>query len=98
MLRLTVEKDAVLLPVKIVPGASRTRCLGEWEGRARIAIAAPPEKGRANEALVKFLAGLLGLHRRDVSVASGHTTPLKTIRIERAAADAIRAALQPVRS
>ena len=87
-----------MLPVKVVPGASRTRCLGEWEGRARIAVAAAPEKGKANAALAAFLAKLLSIRRRDVVVVAGHTSPLKTIRIERVSADAVRAALQPDRS
>ena len=87
-----------MLPVKVVPGASRTRCLGEWEGRARIAVAAAPEKGKANAALAAFLAKLLSVRRRDVVVVAGHTSPLKTIRIERVSADAVRAALQPDRS
>jgi len=72
--------------------------LGEWEGRARIAVAAAPEKGRANVALAAFLAKLLSVRRRDVVVVAGHTSPLKTIRIERVSADAVRAALQPDRS
>jgi uncharacterized protein (TIGR00251 family) len=72
--------------------------LGEWEGRARIAVAAAPEKGKANAALAAFLAKLLSVRRRDVVVVAGHTSPLKTIRIERVGADAVRAALQSVRS
>ncbi len=98
MLKIVEDGDGVLLGVKIVPGASRTRFLGEWRNRARIAVTAPPEKGRANEAIREFLASLLGVSPRSVSVVSGHTNPLKTIRIERLAADALRAALQRARS
>jgi hypothetical protein len=98
VLQLTLEGSAVLLPVKVVPGASRTRFLGEWEGRARIAVAAAPEKGKANAALAVFLAKLLSVRKRDVTVVAGHTSPLKTIRIEGVAGDAVRAVLQPDRS
>ena len=98
VLRLIVEDNAVLLPVKIVPGASRTRFLGEWDGRARIAVAAPPEKGRANRAVLEFLAKRLGVAKKNLSVVAGLTTPLKTIRIDRVTADAVRAALSPGRS
>jgi hypothetical protein len=98
MLQLSETPGGVLLPVKIVPGARRTKYLGEWQGRARIAVAAPPEKGRANEAVVEFLAGLLGLAPRRLAVVSGHAHPLKTIRIEGAAADDVAAALQLPRS
>ena len=84
--------------VKIVPGASRTKYLGEWQGRARIAVAAPPEKGKANKAVVDFVSKLLDINRGQVEVVAGQTNPLKTIRIERVAADMVRAAFQPPRS
>ena len=96
MLQLTLEDEAVLLPVKVVPGASRTRFLGEWEGRARIAVAAAAEKGKANAALASFLAKLLSVRKRDLIVVAGHTSPLKTIRIEGVTVHAVRAALQPL--
>lgn len=98
MLDVTVEDKALLLPVKVVPGARRTRYLGEWNGRARFSVAAPAEKGRANSAAVAFLAELLGVPRRNVTVVTGHLSPLKTIRIDGVAVGALRAALQPGRS
>lgn len=93
-----MNEGASLLPVKVVPGASRTRCMGEWQGRLKVAVAAAPEKGRANEALTEFLAGELGLRKQQVVVSAGHGSPLKTIRIEGASPDAIRAALGLLRS
>jgi len=93
MLKLTAEGDGVVLPVKIVPGASRTRYLGTWKNRAKIAVAAPPEKGKANKALTAFLAELLDVRRTDVTVTAGHTSPLKTVKIHRVTIEAVRAAL-----
>ena len=87
-----------MLGVKIVPGASRTRFLGPWQGRLRIAVAAPPEKGKANKAVVEFLSEMLGIDRRQIAVVAGQTSPLKTIRIEGATAAGIEAALKPRRS
>lgn len=84
--------------MKVVPGASRTKFLGEWQGRARIAVAAPPEKGKANQAVVDFLSEQFGVHRRQITVVAGHTNPLKTIRIDGVGADAVKAALKPGRS
>lgn len=98
MLNLIVEENAVLLPVKVVPGASRTRFLGELDGKAKLAVAAPAEKGKANKAVITFLAELLTVHKRDVTVATGHTSPIKTIRINWVTASAVRAALQLDRS
>jgi uncharacterized protein (TIGR00251 family) len=82
MIDLHMDGNSILLPVKIVPGASRTRYLGEWEGRARISVAAPPERGKANKAVTEFLAKQLGLKRAAVTIVSGHGSPTKMIRIE----------------
>lgn len=98
MLDISETDGAVTLPVKIVPGASRTKFLGSWQGRARIAVAAPPEKGKANEAVVEFLSQLLGVHRRQVTVTSGHSNPLKTIRIDGVKAADVQSAFQASRS
>ncbi len=98
MLELGGEENAVLLPVKVVPGASRTRYLGEYDKRARIAVAAPPEKGQANKAVIALLADLLGVRKRDVTVVAGATSVVKTIRIEGVTARTVRTALQPGRS
>jgi len=93
MLDICSEGNAVLLPVKIVPGASRTRLVGLWQDRAKIAVACPPEKGKANQAVVSLLAELLGVRKHDISVVSGQRSPIKTIRIEGVTADAVRATL-----
>ena len=98
MLNPTTEKNTVLLSVKVVPGASGTSFVGELDGRARISLAATPQKGKANQALVIFLAKLQTVRKRDVTVAAGHKSPVKTVRIERVTPDTVRAALQPGRS
>ncbi len=98
MIQLRTEGRSVFLPLKVVPGASRTKLLGEWDGRVRLAVAAAPEKGKANAELVAFLAKRLSLPKSQVTVIAGHGSPLKTIRIDGAEADAVRAALQPDRS
>jgi hypothetical protein len=98
MLDIIAEGNAVLLRVKIVPGASRTRYVGLWEKRVKISVAAPPEKGKANRAVIAFLAGLLGVRKRDVTIVEGLTSRLKTIRIEQAAVGTVRAALHLDRS
>lgn len=97
MLVLVKDGEATIVRVKIVPGASKTRCLGEWDGRARIAVAAPPEKGKANKALIAFLAGAVGVQKRDVAIVAGLTSRLKNVRIARAGEREIRAALETPR-
>lgn len=82
-----------MMPLKVVPGASRDRFLGEWDGRAKIAVAAPPEDGKANKAVCALLAKLMGVHRREVEVVQGQTSPLKTVVIRSATLEQVRTAL-----
>lgn len=67
--------------MKVVPGASRDRIAGVWNGALRVSVAAPPEGGKANAAVVKLLAAALGLRRGDVEIVSGHSQPLKRVRL-----------------
>lgn len=78
------------LKVKVVPGASRSQVVG-WLGDAlKVKVTAPPEKGRANAAIVTLLAKALGISADHVEIASGHASPLKTITITGLDDDAIK--------
>jgi uncharacterized protein (TIGR00251 family) len=69
------------LRVKVVPGSSRDEIVG-WLGDAlKIKVMAPPEKGKANDAVVKLLAAALGLTNDAVTVMSGHSSPSKVISV-----------------
>jgi uncharacterized protein (TIGR00251 family) len=98
MIELSTDGEAVLLPVKVVAGASRTRCLGEWDGRLKVAVAAAPEKGMANKKLASFLAQRLGVSRRQVHVVAGTSSPIKTVRIEQVSVETVKAALLSAQS
>lgn len=97
MLRVTAKQNGVFLSIKVVPGSSRTRYLGVWNGLAKMAVTAPPEKGKANRAVTALLADLLCVRKRDVTVVAGHAAPLKTVWIENITTGQVRAALQPPR-
>ncbi len=58
---LAPHPEGVLVAVWAVPGASRTGITGLHAGALRIRVAAPPEAGRANEAIAKLLGGRLGV-------------------------------------
>ncbi len=83
----------VVLEVLVQPRASRTRVVGEHDGRLKVQLAAPPVDGEANEALVAFLAAALGVRKADVVVARGETGRRKTLRVAGVAAARVRAAL-----
>lgn len=48
----------------------------------KIKLSAAPEKGKANECLIEFLADLLNVPNKDISIVSGHTNPIKHIKID----------------
>ncbi|MCC6405690.1 MAG: DUF167 domain-containing protein [Planctomycetes bacterium] len=81
------------LPVRVQPGASKARVVGVWNGKVKIAVTAPPDKGRANEELVEFVAELLGLRASAVRLASGERSRDKRLAIT-AAPEQVRAALR----
>jgi len=73
---------ATLIAVKVVPGASRSRVVGPHGDRLKVQVAAPPERGRANDAVCDLFAEALGVPRRAVSVVRGATSPSKTVRVD----------------
>ena len=75
-----VDNDAVF-QVKIVASSSRTAVAGQLDGMLKIKVAAPPENGKANRAIVKFLAAKLGVKKKQVVIASGLTSTIKQIHV-----------------
>jgi uncharacterized protein len=70
------------IAVRVHPGARRDALVarlvnGDW----KVAVSAPPEGGRANEAVVELLAELLGVKRRQVVVARGASSRAKTVEV-----------------
>jgi uncharacterized protein (TIGR00251 family) len=76
-----------VLLVHAQPGAKRSEIVGLHGERLKIRIAAPAVEGRANEALVEFLAARLGIPRAKVRVAHGLQGRTKRIEIDDADAD-----------
>jgi uncharacterized protein len=81
------------IAVKVVPGASRSEIVGWQEDTLRVRIAAPPERGKANAALIELLAQTLGVSKRSVSVISGHTQSRKRVEIIGVSAEDVRSQL-----
>lgn len=88
---LREDADGVVLELLVQPRASRTRIVGEHEGRLKLQLAAPPVEGEANAALAAFLAGALGVRKADVVLLRGETGRRKTVRIRHTTAAAVRA-------
>lgn len=75
--------------VTVSPGAARTELVGRHGTGWKVRVAAPPERGRANESLVRFLAGVLGVPRDQVRVAGGPGSRRKLVEVDGLAADEI---------
>ena len=70
------------LKLKVVPRASRNAIVGWIGDRLKVAVTAPPEKGRANDAVVKLLARELGVRQADLRITAGKTSAAKTVVID----------------
>ena len=81
-----------LLDVRVQPRASRTEFAGLMGDRLRVRLNAPPVDGRANAALVEFVADACDVPRARVTLEKGTTGRDKRLRLH--GLDAIPAALQ----
>jgi uncharacterized protein (TIGR00251 family) len=74
MIELGDHAEGCVLPVRAQPGARRAGVQGEQNGALKVAVTAPPEDGRANQALLEVLREVLGLKRSQVELLSGQTS------------------------
>lgn len=76
------RQPASVLRVRVQPRASRSQVLGYDGQLLRVRVSAPPEDGRANEAVVALLAEALGVPRSRVRILRGHTSRDKLVSME----------------
>lgn len=81
-MNMETTADGIRFSVKVVPGSSRTGLAGILDGMLKIRIAAPPEKGKANQCLTAYLSKLLGIRKNQVKILTGITAPVKQLQIE----------------
>ena len=74
MIAVTEHAEGLLLPVRAQPGARRNGVQGEQGGALKVAVTAPPQDGRANDALAEVLRAALGLKRSQLELAAGATS------------------------
>jgi len=88
--RVTAD-GCVTLTLHIQPGAKKTELAGLHGDALKIRLAAPPVDGKANEALLKFIAETLGMAKTAITLKSGHTSRRKVLEIKGADRIAIAA-------
>lgn len=82
--------DNITFAVKLQPRAKRSAVLGEIGEALKVAIAAPPVDGRANQACIEFFADLLDVRRSAVTIVSGQSSRNKVVRVTGISAEAAR--------
>ncbi|MFZ0291467.1 MAG: DUF167 domain-containing protein [Candidatus Sulfotelmatobacter sp.] len=82
--------SAVTFAVKVHPRAKKNAITGELGDALKISLTAPPIDGKANEACIEFFAKLLKVPRSSVTIASGHTSRSKVIRVAGLSAEEVR--------
>ena len=70
------------LPVKVVPGSSRSRIAGKYGDGIKVQVAAAAVRGKANKAGVEVIAEAFGLRENQVVIVSGHAQPRKIVQID----------------
>lgn len=74
------KKQSFELKVKIIPKSKKNEIVGFMaDGKLKIKISAVPEKGKANQALVRFLSDTLEIAEKNIELSSGQTSPQKII-------------------
>lgn len=81
------------LSLKVAAGARHTAFAGRFADAWKLHVAAPPVDGKANEAIVRFLASLLNVSNNAVRITSGLTASRKTIEIDGVSAETLERAI-----
>lgn len=77
----TQQTNSVRLTLHIQPGAKKTEIAGEHGDALKIRLAAPPVDGKANQALMNYLAERFGVPQRQVTLKQGETSRRKVVEI-----------------
>jgi uncharacterized protein (TIGR00251 family) len=96
MIAIAEHAEGCVLPVRAQPGARRVGVQGEQAGALKIAVAAPPEDGRANTALIEALSKALKIKRSQVELIGGQTSRAKRFLIRGLTRIELEARLAPL--
>jgi uncharacterized protein YggU (UPF0235/DUF167 family) len=76
-----VEALRTRLRLRVVPGARRTGVVGRHGAAWKVRVAAAPERGAANDALVRLLSETLAIAPRGIRLVSGHAARDKIVEV-----------------
>jgi len=79
MIELKPHPHGTILPVRAQPGARKNEIRGEQDGMLKVSVTQPPEKGKANKALIALLSKSLSLRKSQIELLAGETSPQKQL-------------------
>lgn len=92
---LRSDDKTSVLSLHIQPGAKKTEVVGLYGTALKIRLAAPPVDGKANAALLVFLAETMGTAKSALELISGESSRAKRVRVSGITEVQIRQRLQP---
>ena len=90
------DDGSIVIAVHAQAGAGRSAVVGRHGGALKVKVAAPPEGGRANEALTKLLAETLGVKPQAIELLSGQSSRSKRFRVTGVELDDLKRLLEPL--
>jgi len=94
MIPLKQTANGVTFSVKVQPRARKNAITGAVGDALKLSLTAPPVEGKANQAVIDFLADFFDIPRSSITIASGANSRLKLIRIAGANLQALEQRLQ----
>ena len=91
---LRATSEGAVLEVYVAPRAKVSKVVGFHGGYPKIALAAPPTDGRANEELIVVLRALFGIPRARIELLRGDTSKRKTVLLRGVSPEQVRTELE----
>ena len=81
MIPIRESSGCITFSIKVQPRAKKNAITGAVGDALKISLTAPPVEGKANQAVIDFLAAIFKIPRSSITIASGETSRVKLIRI-----------------
>jgi len=92
---IATTPDGVMLRLRVLPRSSKNEVIGPVGDELKVRLQAAPVEGKANRALVKFLAKRLGVPAGKIAILSGRTGRHKRVAVQGTTVEEVRGLLLP---
>ena len=91
-----LDENGVTFRIRVLPCSSRCEVAGIQDDALKIRITAPPREGQANAECIRFLSGILGVKKTQVTIIRGHKSKRKTVAVTGLKSKDIEAIIPPL--